>query len=533
MKKIISVTTAVFVLFSSMCARADTEYDDTICSVARTMCKNVPNPTVSAVGGEWAVLGLARSGESVDAGYFEKYAENVSEYLKKSGGVLHEQKYTEYSRVILALSAIGENPSDFSGCNLLAPLADYEKTVQQGLNGAVWALIALDCGDYEIPQNEEAGTRATRELYIQKILASQNSDGGFSLSEGLASEADMTAMALCALSDYAENAETAEAIDAALEFLSESQDGSGGFKNRGVLTAESAAQVICAMCELGISVGDSRFVKNGNSVIDNLMSFYDGAGGFMHKNGGGTNQMATEQALYALAAYRRSAEEKNTLYDMSDAEKREEAQNISEGLPGKHSAVKKTQYLGEKSFSDIAGRSDEKKLAGLAARGIINGKSSERFAPEEGVTRAELAKIVVGALGIEDGGSSDFSDVAENDWFYGAVSAAYRYGIITGVSEREFNPYGHVTKEAAAVMIMRAGKLAGLDTEYADERARDTLAAFDDYMTISPWARQGLAFCCDSGILEDDALTAEPKKEATRAEICVMIYNMLDASRLL
>lgn len=119
------------------------------------------------MGGDWAVIGLARSGCRVPDSYFSDYAKRVEQAVAACGGVLSERKYTDYSRVILALTAIGGDPSNVGGYNLLLPLGDYEKTVFQGLNGAIWALIALDSGNYEIPVNQDATIQATRQHYVE------------------------------------------------------------------------------------------------------------------------------------------------------------------------------------------------------------------------------------------------------------------------------------------------------------------------------------------------------------------------------
>ena len=140
---------------------------------AAYMLSAVKAPEVGSIGGEWTVIGLARSGYPVPANYFDDYYARVEKYVKDCAGVLHERKYTEYSRVILALTAIGRDPSNVAGYNLLTPLGDFEKTIWQGLNGPIWALIALDSGSYDIPKNPAAKTQATRQLYVNEILNNQ------------------------------------------------------------------------------------------------------------------------------------------------------------------------------------------------------------------------------------------------------------------------------------------------------------------------------------------------------------------------
>ena len=94
--------------------------------VGNYLYETVSNPQVGSIGGEWTILGLARSGIDIPDEYYEKYYRTVEEYVKDCGGVLHEKKYTEYSRVIIALTAIGKDPSDVAGYNLLTPLGDFE-----------------------------------------------------------------------------------------------------------------------------------------------------------------------------------------------------------------------------------------------------------------------------------------------------------------------------------------------------------------------------------------------------------------------
>ena len=117
---------------------------DALSDTASYIQKTVPNPTVASIGGEWAVIGLARGGYDVPSSYYN----NVVSYVKNCGGVLHSRKYTEYSRVILALTAIGKDPTNVGGYNLIEPLNDFDKTVWQGINGPIWALVAVDSGNY-------------------------------------------------------------------------------------------------------------------------------------------------------------------------------------------------------------------------------------------------------------------------------------------------------------------------------------------------------------------------------------------------
>jgi hypothetical protein len=277
-----------------------------------------PDPQVGTSGGEWAVLGLARSKANVTDTYYDTYLANVEAYVKAHSGVLSERKYTEYSRVILALTAIGADPSDIAGYDLLTPLGDFEKTVLQGIGGPVWALIALDSGNYQIPENSGALTQATREMYVEYILSKQLADGGFSLS-GSRSDPDTTAMVLYALADYRGSSDVEQAVRKAISCLSVNQDPDGGYSSWGNASSESVSQVIIALCKLGISIEDPRFMKNDKTLTDNLLSYYRPGKGFLHTSDSGTcSQISTEQAFLALTALQRASGGLDSLYDIKD-----------------------------------------------------------------------------------------------------------------------------------------------------------------------------------------------------------------------
>ena len=186
-----------------------------------------------------------------------------------------------------------------AGYNLLTPLGDFSKTIWQGINGPVWALIALDSGNYAMPQNSDASTQATRQMYIDEILSRQLTDGGFSLMGGTTaadsgnqiSDPDITGMALQALAKYQDQLKVKEATEKALACLSKMQKDNGGFASWGTANSESCVQVIVALTELGISLDDVRFVKNGNTLEDNLLTFYR-VGKRLYAHGGRRRQQS-------------------------------------------------------------------------------------------------------------------------------------------------------------------------------------------------------------------------------------------------
>ena len=530
MKKIISVLFCFIIIigtFSSVSASDFVSIDSVIADTADYLYKKVPDPNVGSVGGEWAVLGLARSETEIPDEYYRRYYSNVLRYLEKNSGVLHDKKYTEYSRVILALTAIGKNPEDVGGCNLVAPLYDYDKTIWQGLNGPIWAVIALNSGNY--------GTSEIRERYINRILECELDGGGWALSEDeTEAQADITAMALMALSCCETYEGVSEAVERGINKLSEMQNENGGFSSCNEETAESAAQVLAAVSSLGISYRDTRFVKNKNTLIDNLLSFYTPGNGFAHSGSQSltSNLMATEQCFYALVAAKRLENNKNSIFDMSDSLRADDT--APTGLANKNTDVSKQEIrCFGKTFDDVQNHKNQEAVEELASRGIINGVNDASFCPDNTMTRAEFASVVVRALGVPLKTSDKFADVTPSDWFYGYVGTAYAYGIVNGISQDVFEPYGTITREEAAAMAARAAYLCGMNTDIAPSAARDILAEFADYVKVSGWASASVAFCYEQDILDRNDIEINPQKNITRAEIAQMLYNILGRSELL
>ena len=271
---------------------SDMTLDLAVSNTAAYMLHTVQEPKVDSVGGEWAIIGLARSKFNVPESYYESYYKTVEQYVVECEGILHDKKYTEYSRVILGLTAAGYDPRNVGGYDLTCALSDFNSTVWQGINGSIFALIALDSGNYVIPNNPAVPIQATREMYIDEILYHQRSDGGWNLSKddmnpNVHSNIDITGMALQALSRYQDNVNVKKATDKALEYLSKTQDVTGGYTyGEHGKASESTVQVLVAITSLNISVKDTRFVKNGNTLVDNILLFMNSDGSFKHTSDG-------------------------------------------------------------------------------------------------------------------------------------------------------------------------------------------------------------------------------------------------------
>lgn len=280
----------------------------------------------------WVVLARARAG-LLTAGQAKKYYNNVLDVLKTTGSPqLSETQSSDNSKIIMALTAAGYRADNIGGYNLVEPLADMDFVLKQGMNGPVWALLAVDSGGYTIPKlasvNSSAEDNAanakkqtTRDGLIAAILASHRSDGGWAYS-GMSSDVDMTCMAIQSLAPYYNtNREVHRTVDVALAWLRSVQNQDGSFSSGGYITSESASQVIVALTSLGIDPAkDVHYLKNGKGALDSLLSFYVRGGGFKHiYDNDKSNGLASVQAYYALVAYYRYRDGQTSLYDMSDA----------------------------------------------------------------------------------------------------------------------------------------------------------------------------------------------------------------------
>ncbi len=359
--------------------------------------------TVSQTGGDWIVVGLERAGR--DTPGRRDYLENAKEFVNANADEnerLDRSKSTENSRLILALTALGEDVTNVDGHNLLKGLDSMDYLKIQGINGPIWALIALDSHDYELPETADY----TRYELVNYILDQQFDDGGWALS-GSKLDADITGMAIQALAPYYDtNAAVKEAVDRALAALSSVQNENGGFGSIDGASVESCAQVVVALTSLGIDpMTDDRFIKNEMSVIDALCSFYVEGGGFRHIASGSLDGMATEQGFYALASWFRLRDGKTSLYDMTDVEITKTADSVSkmiEDLPTPEDVTLDDEDAIEEARDAYESLSDEEK-AKVPEELVKKLESDEEKLSEQKAKKAEdLIKAIPEPVKLSD-----------------------------------------------------------------------------------------------------------------------------------
>ena len=285
----------------------------------------VAEPSFGTNYGEWTVFGLARGGYYAnDSQYFADYYDRIVEYVNTKAaeldmsGALDKSKSTDNSRLIMALAAIGRDATSVGNWDLVEAYSanGINWIRKQGMNGTIWTLIALDCGNYE------TSDPTIRQQCVDAIVSAQHNDGGWSLvtAKTQPSNVDITGMTLTALYPYRDQPAVAQACETAFNWLSESQLDNGGFPYGKGETSESCVWAIVAATTWGINPDtDPRFIKNGNSAVDNLLTYYlEDEAKFEHGRGAGANAMATDQAVYGLVAYNRLVKGQPALYDYSD-----------------------------------------------------------------------------------------------------------------------------------------------------------------------------------------------------------------------
>ncbi len=295
---------------------------ETMLSATKSLLSVDEGQNTALYGNEWLVMSMARAGILSEERTAQYYA-SIEAALKETGSNRLDSRYaTTNARVILALSAAGISADNVGGYDLLEPLSDMDYITGQGVNAAMYALLAFDSNDYSISRAAEGVNQTTRDGLIQYILDAQLSEGGWDWS-GMRADPDLTANAIQALAPYYEdNAAVKEAVDRALQALSDIQNPDGSYSSWGTQNACSTAQVLTAITILGLDPRtDSRFVKNGYTLIDALGDFYLSGGGFHYDLSSRDMDAAfsTVQAFYALISYDRMSQNQNTLFDMTDA----------------------------------------------------------------------------------------------------------------------------------------------------------------------------------------------------------------------
>ncbi|WP_379154307.1 S-layer homology domain-containing protein [Paenibacillus sp. sgz5001063] len=281
---------------STITAKQAASVADAVYATSEFVLKN-------GVQSDWQAIGLAQAGYKVPDSYLKALESKVT----AAKGVF--ARATEYARITLAVKALGGDPANVGGYNLIEKLYNNDKITGQTLNNAAYVLLALDSGSYNIP----ADAKWTPAKLLAEILAKQNTDGGFTLTTG-ASDPDMTAMVLTVLAGHKDDPAAKTAGQRAAAWLATAQDKNGGYGD----SSESVAQAIIGLSSFGVDPTGAEYTRGNVNLIGKLLSFSTAGGGFTHTAGGSYNQLSTEQALEALVAYSLYSTG-GKLYDLSSA----------------------------------------------------------------------------------------------------------------------------------------------------------------------------------------------------------------------
>ncbi len=187
-----------------------------------------------------------------------------------------------------------------------------------------------------------------------------------------------------------------------------------------------------------------------------------------------------------------------------------------------------------KTFEDIAGHWAQNSIENLASRLVVNGADDQRYLPDNEITRAEFAAIVVRALGLQKADQTgQFSDVNPQDWFYEAVSVGSSYGLVQGYTDGKFEPKQNITRQEAMAILTRAMALAGMDTTISSEEQERLLADFADSNQFGDWAKPAAALNIRLGIVIGNQGKVLPQQLITKAETAAIVERLLQAANLI
>lgn len=174
------------------------------------------------------------------------------------------------------------------------------------------------------------------------------------------------------------------------------------------------------------------------------------------------------------------------------------------------------------TFTDTRRHWAREEIKSMTAKNVVNGVGNDRFKPDENVTRAEFAKMIVSSLEVDlETYKDDFKDVNKSDWAAPYVATAHKLGIIKGKTRDSFKPDDEITREEMAAMLSRLDK-----GELSDQQVLDELGKYADGDKISSWARPYVAKSARMGIMKGKKIGFDPKAQATRAEAATTMYRI-------
>ncbi|WP_138755163.1 S-layer homology domain-containing protein [Paenibacillus sinopodophylli] len=187
------------------------------------------------------------------------------------------------------------------------------------------------------------------------------------------------------------------------------------------------------------------------------------------------------------------------------------------------------------TFKDVEQHWSKDAVNDMGSRLVISGVGNELFNPNQDITRAEFAAIIVRGLGLkQEQGTGSFSDVKAADWYSGYIQTAYEFGLINGFEDGTFRPMDKISREQAMAIVSKAMKLTGLSDKLPTVGSEIALHSYVDESLISAWALESVQDSLQAGIITGRSETKlAPKEHMTRAEVAAMIQRLLTKSDLI
>lgn len=186
-------------------------------------------------------------------------------------------------------------------------------------------------------------------------------------------------------------------------------------------------------------------------------------------------------------------------------------------------------------FSDVANHWAKDAVNDMGSRLVIEGTGNGQFTPDQAITRAEFAAIVVRGLGLGlSQTATPFSDVKTTDWYNSAINTAYAYQLINGFEYGMFRPDDQITREQAMLIIAKAMKITALKANLPNQSVEGFLNPYTDAGKASDWAISAIADCLQAGVIMGRSSNVlAPKDEMTRAEVAAIVKRLLQKSDLI
>ncbi|WP_442602529.1 S-layer homology domain-containing protein [Paenibacillus sp. KN14-4R] len=182
-----------------------------------------------------------------------------------------------------------------------------------------------------------------------------------------------------------------------------------------------------------------------------------------------------------------------------------------------------------KTFDDVKGHWAEKDVSWLASRFIVKGNYEGLYKPQDPISRAEVTSLLMRILGSESGlpqAESIFKDVDSQKWYSKDINQAFKLGLINGLNADQFAPNDSITREQLAVML---SKVIEKHSSGKNKFDIDLLISFSDKDQLSDWAISAMKLLVNEKIMqgnEDKKLA--PKDHVTRAEVAVLLKKMIE-----